>query len=439
MLKQQILSRIKDHDAGRLIVGFSGGMDSHALLHCLASEGLAPRMHALHVNHGLSPLASEWQAHCERVSARLGVAFTALCVDVAPGAGVEERARDARYEAFESFLEAGDLLLLAHHADDQVETLLMTLLRGGNGPGLSGMPRQRRIGRAHLFRPLLDVERDVIEQYAVSHDLTWVYDASNQDTGMTRNYVRHRLMPVIRARWPDAAGTLLKQLARTEEFSELVDYIGKTDLASLMSARGGVSAGGLAALPAARARNAVRSWAASFDLPLPGDAALSALPALLTAAEDAAPLLCWQGVCLRRAGGEVFMTAALADFDSTREFVFDGADVIDTGTGTLTARCVEGRGLLLDDVASIRVAFRQGGEKLRMGRNRTLKNVLQEAGVPAWLRERLPLIYQGDTLVAVAGLPAWNIDTRVAGRNVAKAGEKGFEFCFEVPGHPYTH
>ena len=435
-----MLSKIRQSGSTRLVVGFSGGIDSHVLLHVLARCELPGQLHALHVNHGLSPFAGQWQSHCEQVCKDLGVAFTAVMIEVSPGSGVEERARDARYQAFAGFLGKGDMLVLAHHGDDQVETALLTLFRGGNRPGLSGMPQERPMGAARLLRPLLDVDRARIEAYAVEHDLRWIVDQSNADTGMNRNYIRHRVLPVIRARWPDVSKTLRREIERDTALSQLIDNIGKNDIETILSEVGGVSVAQLKVLDPARRKNAVRFWISTFDLPVPGDALLSVeLDAFLDAAQDAAPLLSWQGVCMRRAGDEVFITAVLPAFDNSMRLAFSRGNSVDTGIGMLVADRVKGRGLLARTLDEIEIRFRQGGEKIRLGRNRTLKNVFQEAGVPAWLRDCLPLIYIDEELVAVAGLPAWKVPTRIAAGHVAGEGQSGFEFRFAAPGQPYTH
>ena len=439
MLTEKAINDICASGARRLIVAFSGGMDSHALLHALVHSDIETPVHAVHINHGISPYANQWQAHCEDVCRKLGVAETSICVSVTPGAGVEERARDARYEAFNGFLQSDDLLLLAHHADDQVETALLTLLRGSGRPGLSGMPSQRKIGRARLLRPMLDLRREQIEAYAVAHDLSWVVDHSNADEAMNRNYIRHRLLPVMKARWPDVSDTLLRRLDIDEEVSQLVDYTAENDLAPLLSKRGGVALAGLELLPPVRRKNLLRFWTGSLGLPVPGHGILDReLSTLIEASPDSAPLLTWQGVCLRRAGGELFLTSPLAPIDAGAEMTVGRPGVLETQAGLLSVEKVKGRGLCADDLSRLSVRFRRGGERIRLGKHRTLKNVFQQTQTPVWLRDRLPLVYEGDELIAVAGLPAWNIEMQTATDHRATGRETGYEFLFEVAGQPYS-
>lgn len=440
MLTEDSLSTIRQSGAARLVVGYSGGIDSHALLHALASSAMSVPIHALHINHGISAYADAWQKHCAEVCRRLGVGYTSIRVSIQPGAAVEERARHARYAAYAGFLRPDDLLLLGHHANDQVETVLLTLFRGSNRPGLAGMPRERAIGRARLLRPLLDVERDSIESYAVQQGLCWIVDQSNEDTGMNRNYIRHRVLPVIEQRWPDLVKTLHRSLQRDMDATQLIDYIGKNDVSAISAGSGGVSIAGLSSLDRVRRRNALRYWAASIGLPIPGEAVLSTgLDAFLAASEHAAPLLTWQGVCLRRHDDHLFLTSLLGEVDATRTLSFVQGGEMNTGAGVLSTETLKGRGLAVGDLTELSIRFRHGGERIRIRHNRTLKNVFQETGMPVWLRDHVPLVYKDEELVAIAGLPRWNIRTQVASRYRATAQESGFEFSFDLPGQPYTH
>ncbi|HKI73829.1 MAG TPA: tRNA lysidine(34) synthetase TilS [Pseudomonadales bacterium] len=433
------LTSIAAHGAKRWVVGFSGGIDSHVLLHALASREPAASVHALHVNHGLDPNADGWEAHCRAVCANLAVAFTAIRVKVEPGSGVEARARAARYNAFTRFLEERDVLLLAHHAGDQVETALLKLFRGGSRPGLSGMPRERAIGEAWLARPLLAVTRQQIEAYADAHELAWISDASNEDISMNRNFIRHQVLPLIQARWPGFPETLERELERDEEFTQLVDLSGKNDLDSV-SFGTGVSVAGLQSLAAPRRRNAVRVWIESFGLPLPGRAVLSGeLEELLRARPDAAPLITWQGVYLRRFDDRLYITGEIPEFDPGSKCALNASSSMDIGPGRLTSDITEGRGLRFDPAMNIDVRFRHGGEKIRIGRNRTLKNIFQERGVPTWLRDAVPLLFAEDELIALPALPAFEVPMCVADHWRAKAAESGLELRFRVPGQPYSH
>ena len=219
--------------ASRIFVGFSGGADSHSLLHALVElsrrEALPPII-ALHINHGLHEDATDWAAHCAAVASNLGVAFHERVVSIDVGASPEAQARDARYSVFESFLAAGDVLLLGHHLDDQVETVLFRLIRGAGPSGLAGIPVMRPLGRGLLMRPLLGITRDQIENYAGSHELAHLHDGSNDDTRYDRNFLRHEVLPLIESRWPGyrsgfaRSATLSGELAASVHFDHLTEY-----------------------------------------------------------------------------------------------------------------------------------------------------------------------------------------------------------------------
>jgi len=205
LLQALISQRASLQGAERLCVGFSGGADSHSLLHALAElsqrETLPPIV-ALHVNHGLHGNADAWAMHCGKVASELGVGFHQEVVSVEAAASPEAQARDARYRAFEAFLEVGDVLLLGHHIDDQVETVLFRLIRGAGPSGLAGIPEHRSLGKGSLLRPLLGVSRAQIEHYARVNELNYLTDSSNDDRRFDRNYLRHEVLPLIEARWP---------------------------------------------------------------------------------------------------------------------------------------------------------------------------------------------------------------------------------------------
>ena len=182
----------------KLVVGFSGGLDSTVLLHHLASQPeLIGKLQAVHVHHGLSEHASDWQTHCQRFCDTVNVPLIVRQVTIARRGNIEEGARIARYQVFSSLLNEHELLLLAHHCDDQAETLLLQLLRGAGVDGLAAMASIKHFAKAAIARPFLQHSRKIIEAYAKEHRLTWVDDESNQDSAFSRNYLRHHIIPLL--------------------------------------------------------------------------------------------------------------------------------------------------------------------------------------------------------------------------------------------------
>ena len=395
----------------KICVGYSGGLDSTALLHAAATlaagEGVSLR--ALHVDHGLQPASAEWAEACRQACARLGVALEVRKVDVATtrGAGLEAAARAARYAAIAAALADGERFLAAHHRDDQLETVLIQLFRGAGVAGLAAMPMRARLGRGWLLRPLLEVGRGELANYADRNGLAWTRDPMNESERFDRAYLRHRVLPAIRERWPAAALTAGRSASHLAEASRLLGELAAADAAALLD-DGRLPIEGLAQLSRDRQVNVLRWWLRQEGLKSPPAARLeSGLAELLEARPDAAPSLRWEGGEIRRYRGRLY---ALAPLPAPAHLLPGGAGTsIDLGTGlgnfSLIAGC--GGGLHLPAGVEATLGFRSGGESLRPhpGRPRKrLKDLCQEAGIVPWMRDRLPLVYVDGRLAAVADL-----------------------------------
>lgn len=399
--------------AGRLVVAYSGGVDSHVLLHlvatCQRARGEEGRVHALHINHGLSENATAWEEHCREATRALGLPFTSVRMSVAPGAGLEERARRARYAAYRGFIEPGDRLLLAHHQEDQAETILFRLLRGGAAAGL-GMPASRVLGSGVLMRPLLGRTKESIRQYAQAERLEWVVDESNSDLGFDRNYLRHRVIPMLAERWPGYGARLARGASLAAESLQLTRELGDLDADPLVDGqRRALEWKPLLLLSPARRRNVVRRWIERASLPQPGSAQLDQLlRQLATSREDAGIRVAWRGAEVRRYRRHLHLLAPLPPREPLAGLRLEEGVTLAAGGGVLEVRRARGRGVRLPaDSAQVALRYRSGGERCRpRGRSGShpLKKVLQEMGVPPWLRNRIPLVYCGGRLVAVAGL-----------------------------------
>ncbi|MFQ5487832.1 MAG: tRNA lysidine(34) synthetase TilS [Gammaproteobacteria bacterium] len=417
--------------AHRYWVAYSGGRDSHVLLHALAAlrERLPGELCAVHVDHGLSPDAPRWAAHCRVVCKGLGVPLRVLESDARPrrGESPEAAARRVRYQAFAGLMAEHDCLLTAHHQDDQAETLLLQLLRGSGPHGLAAMPRQSAFAAGSHVRPLLDFSRASLAAYARDAALQWVEDESNFDTGIRRNFLRHQLFPLLETLWPAAAATLARSAAHCAEAASLLDALAEADLASVAGpAPRQLSVSALRDLEVARRRNVLRYWCRGLGLPLPRTAHLQRIEQdLLGAGADRMPVLRWEGVEMRRYRDGLYAQPAARAFDRTQVLSWDPRRplLLPGGNGVLVARTVSGSGLSHEACRQGRltVRFRQGGERCAMddGHHHSLKKLLQEHGIPPWERERLPLIYVGDELAAVAGI--W-----VCGAYRAGSGEAGW-------------
>lgn len=395
-------------------VALSGGRDSSVLLALLARIAplLGSQPIAVHVNHQLQPGADAWQAHCEQFAARLAVPFRALTVNVARrgGAGLEGNARAARYRALAELLQPRDWLLTGHHADDQAETLLLNLMRGSGVSGMRGIAGCRELGRGFLLRPLLDTTAADIEACGRQQRLDWINDPSNQDISHDRNFLRARVLPLLAERWPAAPQQLALSARLAAEAAELNHELAALDLERCGSA-GRLSITALQSLSAARQANLLRHACGVAGLPLPPRRQLAAMLRELPAAgADRAPCVTWSGAEARRYRDHLYLLATPARDTGTDGLLLRAGDRVALGTGLGEMQLGRGsQGGISPQLAEqgLLLRFRQGGESLQplgRGTRKDLKKLLQEAGVVPWMRARLPLLYAGDALVAVADL-----------------------------------
>ncbi len=430
-------------DAEGYIVAYSGGVDSHVLLHVLSEqrEALRAPLMAVHVDHGIQSQSGEWRAHCERICRQLKVPFHALQTNgaAAPGESPEAAARHARYQVLADWLPEGTVLLSAQHRDDQAETLLLQLFRGAGPRGLSAMPANTSLGRGRLLRPFLDTTRAEILAWAQAHDLDWIEDPSNADTRYDRNLLRHTVLPALQQRWPGLSTALARAASHQSEQAALADALAGMDLSSCGSESGNhLVQAALVRLEPARQRNLLRFWIRQQGFAMPSRAVLEHIRTeMLYSRDDAQPMVRWGDAELRRFRGELCLMPTMPAHDPTRCIHWDlqNSLTLDAAGGVLVAKPVTGRGLHLPNgSAKVEVRFRRGGESLRLpgaSHHRTLKNLLQERGVPDWERERLPLLYTGKTLVAVPGIA-------VCEGFQAQPGQTGFSLAWsrlEFTGH----
>lgn len=410
----RVLSHL-DPAGATLSVGLSGGVDSVVLLKLLLTlrQRFGYALTAIHVNHGLSQHASAWEEFCVALCRRWKVPLAVERVRVARnGNGVEAAARAQRYRAFA--IHAENALLLAHHLDDQAETMLLQLLRGAGVRGLAAMQEVSRRSpqvRVPVARPLLAVARADILAYAKRNRLQWVEDESNDVLSYRRNFLRSRVLPVIGELFPAYRETMARSAAHCSDAADLLDEIGKKDAAIGRDATH-LDCTRLRKLSPVRAANALRVFLAANGLLAPDSASLrEMLRQLIVAKSDASVKLMHDGAELRRYRDTVRIIAPSVA-PAGDPVVWKGEAVLDLGTGrgALLFRR-RGQGIAVDaaslGAAAVSVRQRTGGEKLKPGANRprrSLKNLLQESGLPPWERETLPLLYCGENLVWVPGI-----------------------------------
>jgi tRNA(Ile)-lysidine synthase len=411
-----------------LCVAFSGGADSSALLAALAQLRRPPlELRALHVDHRLQARSARWSAHCRRVARALGVPIEVRTAAIMrrPGESPEAAARSARYALLAATLADGEALLTAHHQDDQLETVLLQLLRGAGVAGLAAMPEVVPFAAGLLVRPLLPLPRAALTAWLGARRLpwaadggeAWIEDDSNALTSLDRNFLRLRVLPVIGERWPQAAVTVSRSARHAAQAQRLLDALGAADVArAACGAR--LSAQALRALTPDRRRNALRYWITAAGHLAPPSSRLEEIAGpLLAARADARPRVAWQGAAVEREADLLSLHAPAAAAGAAGELEVawhwreQSTCVLPAPFGTLTLHGDDRGPLDLDSLAALgttlTVRTRRGGERLRPvrgGARRILKSLLQEARVPRSRRPRLPLVFAGDRLIAVAGL-----------------------------------
>lgn len=391
-------------------VAFSGGMDSVVLLHALSqvrSQLQAPLV-AVHINHGLQAKALEWEKFCREICVRLDIPLTSLQLNLRPATGesLEAQARDARYAAIAARMKAGEMLLTAHHGDDQVETFLLQLLRGAGASGLASMPLVRQWQPGWLARPLLEYSREELRDWAGQEHLQWQDDPSNERLNIRRNYLRHKVIPLLKDQWPGLISTSGRSARHCAEAAHLMREVGTADL-SLVGDEGKpwqMLIEGLEVLSPQRQKNLLRYWIRHQGLPVPGHQILERmLSEVMTARQAGSPLLNWKSGEMRRYRGRLYLMPTLpaAPADDLR-LHWDGTKPLELPEGLGCLKMSNKVQWLADGV---NVVFRSEGLKCRPGKsntNRSFKRLCQDMSIPPWLRSRLPLVYRGDELLAVA-------------------------------------
>jgi len=452
-LAERIASLADGEPRGMVVVALSGGADSSTLLHLLARGPLKPRLQAVHCDHGLQPSSAAWADRCAALCARFEVPFEVvrLLIDARSPAGLEAAARSERYAALAERLGPDDLLLTAHHADDQAETFLLMALRGSGIAGLAAMPEAARLGRGRHLRPLLGVRRAELVAHAKRHALEPIEDPSNADLARDRNRIRHAVLPQLAPRWPDAADALGRAAAWCGEAVGLLAEHADEDLVRLVDARSPhrLAAAPLAALSAPRSRNALRRWLARLELPPPPATAIErVLAELLPAPRDGRARVDWPGGWIAKHREHLFAGTPLTAFepeplrwDGRRPLELPGGGVLALEPG-LEPEPAPDRGpvpggvscLALDHLGRhLEVRFRVGAESIRpagSAHHRTLKKLLSERGVLPWMRGRLPLLFVDGELAAVPGVC-------VAEGHASPRGSPGLAVVWR--GHPPLH
>jgi tRNA(Ile)-lysidine synthase len=421
MLAKTLIENLKQFSSTNTIwIAYSGGVDSHVLLHCLAqNQNQFPnqKIKAIHIHHGLSTNADNWQQHCLQVCHELSIELISARINVviAPGESLEDVARKARYQHFATLLQQDDLLLTAHHQDDQAETVLLQLIRGAGVDGLSAMPTVKSFDQGFHVRPLLNFTRNQLLDYAYQHQLNWIEDESNNFINYDRNYLRHEVMPALMKRWPKVSKTLSRAAKNAANSAEIQLVLAEIDYEKVLgNFSDTLSIIELLNLSQARRNNVIRYWLNNLDLSTPSFQHLALLEReLLLSAEDAKPKFCFGNAIIRRYRNNLFAEKNNPEVDTKNiimtwdlENLAQNNLVLPQNLGILSAMQKQGVGLDINKIKQVIVRFRQNGESLRLVKRQgthKLKKLMQEWHIPPWLRNKIPLLYCDNNLVAIPG------------------------------------
>ena len=418
------LNSEKHASRNKLVLGYSGGLDSRVLLQVLHELNNLYSMEydliAIHVNHGLQKDAKDWQQHCQQTAENLGIGFfyETVKIDTDTSDSIEELARNARYEVFARYLDKGDVLCLAHHQEDQAETFMLRLLRGSGSLGLSSMQVSSLRDKNIVLRPMLNLSKKLLTTYAHEHNLQWVEDPSNLDLDYDRNYLRHKIMPLLEQRWESVSQRFSRSAELNAEASKLLDVLADQDMALVcktiddapLTKNQKLEITGLKNLENDRRLNVIRYWLRSLDLSLPSRVKLRQINRdILEAADDGEPCVSWAGAEIRRFRNYLYAMEPLPVVGGIQvsNWNLQKAFKLAEGLGELSSTLVSNAGLRKEEPGEqVSVRYRQGGERCKpVGRSgsQTLKKLFQEYDIPPWERHLIPLIYYNDQLAAVPG------------------------------------
>ena len=412
-----------------VVVAYSGGVDSHVLLHAI--HNLKQQDHfnfclsAIHIHHGLSRHADQWQTHCQQVCADLDIECQTANVNVqsGPRQSLEAQARQARYNKLAELAPANSQVLLGQHQDDQLETFLLQLKRGAGPKGLSGMSRSwvsdhpsqpdKQVG---FHRPLLDIRQQAILDYAKQHKLLWCEDESNQNTDFERNFLRHDVLPILQRRWPEISASVSRSAALCAEQQRLLDEVCETKLKQMQASANSLHLPALQLLSQSWLHQLVRYWLSELGIQSPSLAVLNQLkPEVLDAAEDATPILQWNDWQFRRFNQMLFVIAVKPLIDK-QVLIWDGEPRIElpTGMGSLSfSQCTD------SDIESLTLDLKAGDISIQFGgysqrftpkgsvHSKPLKQWFKQWQIPPWVRNQVALLRQNDQLLGILMHSKW--------------------------------
>lgn len=419
------------------LIAYSGGLDSHTLMKAMSlwrAQNPAISLTAVHVHHNLSSQADNWVEHCRRIANELQIAFHCEYLNSSPprGSSVEAWARESRYSALAKHMTKDMILLTAHTQDDQAETVLLQLLRGAGPKGLAAMPQQQILASGCWMRPFLNLSRICLQEFAEQHGLNWIEDESNAQLRFDRNFIRHRIAPILRERWPEFAGNIARSAQHNAEAADNLNELAQIDLQK-QSVLEPLPLIILKNLSAARQRNLLRYWLSSRGCRMPNTRQMQRIQQdFIHSRSDSQPQINWGPWSLRRFRHHLTISQNLGPIGTLSPIRWDLSSSLQLphGIGQLVAsQGANGGGLSLNvDRQSLTIQFRHGGERCRLvgkTQSTSLKKLFQELKIPPWQRPCIPLLFHRHELAAIIG---YGICVPYA----APAGEMGWHITLSL-------
>ncbi|PQJ89829.1 tRNA lysidine(34) synthetase TilS [Aliivibrio sifiae] len=426
MLYSQFSSQLDSYPVSKphLIVALSGGVDSMVLLRLssIYAKERGLECIAVHVNHGLSQYAFDWEKVCQRHCDSLWIELHIERVQVTVSAqdSLEEVAREARYKALDKHIQTNSLLLTGQHQDDQVETFFLALKRGSGPTGLSSMPSIIPLLKGYKCRPLLMQLRSDIEAYAHNNKLEWVEDESNKDTRFDRNFLRHQVVPNLVKRWPNFGSAVSRSAQLCAEQERLLTELLQPKLIAFQNSYYAISISQLDKESELARNMLLRLWLKQFSIPLPSQIQLKVLwTEVAKAKEDANPSLALGSIQLRRFQDNLYCLPQYKDLSSWRCELHQSMELPDK-LGRLVfehqAVGIMGNEVEREKILLLRAPLKHERVEVRFNvqglsphpetrsHRRKMKKLYQEYGIPSWQRARLPMIFYNEELAAVADL-----------------------------------
>jgi len=425
ILKQQIQA----YNIKKICVSLSGGVDSIVLLYALnQSLGKGSSIRAIHINHNLVKDSESWADFCIKTCDQIQIQIDihSVKVNTKEGFGIEAAARKARYQKLQRSIEEGEWLMTGHHQDDQLETVLLRMARGTGVEGLQGIQKQFTFGRGNILRPLLNVSKDEILGYAREKKLDWVVDTSNQETYFDRNFLRMKVIPTLKERWPAFSSSVSRLSDISTQTSTLLKELAEQDLGSNYPIKN-LDTGIFKNKSIGRAINVIRFLILKNEMSVPSMKVLNSGVNILLNPKNVNPSMVWDNYCIKRYLDKLyFLQLSELQPNQSNELMnwsIDEPLVLDESGSTLAATMAKGKGLSLKKCnKNLDVQFRKGGESIRpVGHKITkkLKKLFQEDHILPWTRDKIPLLYKKNELIGVGDL--W-----FSQNYIASAEEDGF-------------